>query len=73
MLGSLVYDIENGSRVSHSLGLAYSDECLDLSAVYSETPDQYSDLVTSREFFVRVSLRTLTDDSAAADLGSAIP
>jgi LPS-assembly protein len=39
VMGSLVYDLHNDSRVSHSLGLAYEDECFAISAVYSDTAD----------------------------------
>ena len=59
VLGGLIYDIENEATVTHSLGLAYGDECFEISAVYSETPEPYSDLVADRQLFFRVSLRTL--------------
>jgi LPS-assembly protein len=72
ILGSLVYDIDNGSPVTESFGFAYADECLQLSAVYSETPDQYSDLVTGREVFVRLSLRTLGDNKLPSLLDDSV-
>ena len=61
VLGSLVYDLRNDSRVSDSLGLAYADDCFSFSATYSETTDPYSDLVSERQIFFRVSLRTVAD------------
>ena len=72
VLGSLVYDIENGSPVKESFGLAYADDCLQVSAVYSETPEQYSDLVTGREVFVRLSLRTLGDNQLPSLLNDSV-
>jgi LPS-assembly protein len=71
VLGSLSYDIENQSPVTRSLGLAYSDECFDISAVYSETPERYSDLVTGRQVFVRINLRTLGDGRLTSQLPDA--
>ncbi len=61
VLGSLVYDLRNSSRVSDSLGLAYADDCFSVSATYSETTDPYSDLVSARQIYFRVSLRTIAD------------
>jgi LPS-assembly protein len=72
VLGSLVYDIENGSPVKESFGLAYADDCLQVSAVYSETPEQYSDLVTGREVFVRLSLRTLGNNQLPSLLNDSV-
>jgi LPS-assembly protein len=63
VLGAITYDLENESRVSQSFGLAYNDECIQISAVYSETPDRYTDLTTDRQVYVRVNLRTLGDDT----------
>jgi LPS-assembly protein len=71
VLGSLSYDIENQSPVTRSLGVAYSDECFDISAVYSETPERYSDLVTGRQVFVRINLRTLGDGRLTSQLPDA--
>ena len=59
VLASAVYDVENNSGVSQSLGLSYNDECFDLSAVYTETNAPYSDLVASRQIFLKINLRTL--------------
>ena len=67
--GAIVYDLENSSTVRQSIGLAYDDECLNLSATYSDTRDQYSDLVTGREVFVRINLRTLGSGELTSQLG----
>jgi LPS-assembly protein len=67
-LASVIYDIENASEVTRSLGLAYADECFEISAVYSETPERYSDLVTDRTIFFRINLRTLGDTAIRSDL-----
>ena len=68
VLGSMIYDIDHNSPVTQSFGLAYLDESLEFSTVYSETPEQYSDLVTGRQVFVRLNLRTLGDDQLASPL-----
>ena len=68
VLGGLVYDIENTAPVTHSVGLAYGDECFEISGLYSETPDRYSDLVTGRQVFVRINLRTLGDSSVSSEI-----
>ena len=69
-LGSVVYDMQNESLVSHSLGLGFSDDSFKISAVYSETPDPYSDLVSDRQIFVRVNLRTIGEGGFTANLDS---
>jgi LPS-assembly protein len=68
VLASLVYDLRNDSRVSDSLGLAYADDCFSFSATYSETTDPYTDLVSSRQVFFRMSLRTVADGGFGRDL-----
>jgi LPS-assembly protein len=72
VLGGLTYDIENDSTVTRSFGVAFDNDCVGVSALYSETPDRYSDLVTGREFFVRVSLRTLSDTTPASLLRNGV-
>ncbi len=61
--GSLIYDVENTARVEHSFGLAYDDECFNLSAEYSETRDRYTDVVTDQKVLFRVNLRTIGDSA----------
>jgi LPS-assembly protein len=67
-LGGLIYDIENDSAVSRSVGLGYADECFAISAVYTETLDPYTDLSTDHQVFVRINLRTLGDSDLTTDL-----
>jgi LPS-assembly protein len=54
------------------VGLGYADDCFEISALYSETPDRYSDLVSGRQVFVRINLKTLGDSSLSSDLGGGI-
>ncbi len=61
LLGSLVFDLGKNSLVSDSLGVAYADDCFSVSATYSETTDTYTDLVSARQIFFRLSLRTIAD------------
>ena len=68
VLGSIVYDIRNASTVSHSFGLAYADECFEISAVYSETPQPYSDLVADRQIYLRVNLKTIGSSQVTSQL-----
>lgn len=68
VLGSLVFDLDRGSSVSRSLGLAYGDDCFDLSAVYSETSEPYSDLVSDRRIFFRFNLRSLASSTFQSQL-----
>jgi LPS-assembly protein len=69
VLGSMVYDLKRDSFVSRGIGLAYADDCFELSAVYSETTDTYSDLVSDRRIFFRLSLRTLASSGFTSSLG----
>lgn len=70
VLGSLVYDLRNDARVSHSLGLGYEDECFAISAVYSDTTDPYSDLASERQIFLRISLKTIADSEFSREIDS---
>jgi len=67
VLGGLTFDIDKQARVRHAVGLAYDDECFNLSAIYSETRDAYTDLVSARQVFVRINLRTLGDSEVSVD------
>jgi LPS-assembly protein len=71
ILGSLVYDLNSRSSVSRSLGLAYADDCFEISAVYSEVTDPYSDLISERQIFFRLNLRTLASSTFSSQLGGA--
>ena len=56
--------------MSDSLGVAYADDCFSLSATYSEVTDLYSDLVSDRRIFFRVSLRTVGGGDFGQRLGT---
>ena len=66
--GSLVYDMENKAQVKHTIGLAFDNECFNLSATYSNTRDTYDDLVENKQFFVRFNLRTIGDSNLSYKL-----
>jgi LPS-assembly protein len=66
--GSLVYDMENKAQVKHTIGLAFDNECFNLSAIYSSTRDTYDDLVENKQFFVRFNLRTVGDSNLSYKL-----
>lgn len=66
--GAIVYDLEKSAQVEHNIGLAYDDECFNLSAEYSETRDRYSDIVTDQTLFFRVKLRTIGDSTLIQDI-----
>ena len=66
--GSLVYDMENKAQVKHTVGLAFDNECFNLSATYSNTRDTYDDLVENKQFFVRFNLRTIGDSNLSYKL-----
>jgi LPS-assembly protein len=66
--GSLVYDMENNAQVTHSIGLAFDNECFNLSATYSRTRDEYDDLVENKQFMVRFNLRTIGDSNLSYKL-----
>ncbi|TDI55972.1 MAG: LPS-assembly protein LptD [Alphaproteobacteria bacterium] len=61
--GSFVYDIENKAPVTHTIGLAFDNECFNLSVTYSNTRDTYDDIVENKQFFVRLNLRTIGDSN----------
>ncbi len=66
--GSLVYDMENQAPVTHSIGLAFDNECFNLSVTYSRTRDTYDDLVENKQFMVRFNLRTIGDNNLSYKL-----
>ena len=56
--------------VGDSLGLAYDYDCITLSLAFNETRSDYSDIVASRQIWMRLDLRTLGAATAATDLNS---
>ena len=69
-LGSVVYDIHSAALVGDSLGLAYDFDCISLSIAFNETRSDYSDIVASRQIWMRLDLRTLGAATVATDLNS---
>jgi LPS-assembly protein len=70
--GSFAYDIQNSALIGRSFGLAYDDECLSVSVAYNVTEANYSDIVPSREIWLRVELRTLGSATFVTDRNSPI-
>ncbi|MYZ49851.1 LPS-assembly protein LptD [Propylenella binzhouense] len=66
--GGITYDLENEGVVKQSIGLAYDDECFNLSATYAETRDRYSDIITDKQIFVRFNLRTIGDTALTSNV-----
>ncbi len=57
--GAVSYDIQNNALIGRSVGLAYDDECLSVSVAYNVVQANYSDVVPTREVWLRLQLRTL--------------
>jgi LPS-assembly protein len=68
MFGTVAYDIKNEQIASNSIGLAYDDSCLTFSVAYSETREDYSDIVAERQINFLLSLRTLGEASYRTDI-----
>lgn len=68
LVGSLVYDLHSDSWVSQTLGIAFQNECFDISAVYSQTTDAYTDLVSDRQVYLKFNLKTLGGSSFSRSL-----
>ena len=66
--GTIAYDLENSKIASNSIGLAYDDSCLTLAIAYSETHEDYSDIVASRRVSVLLQLRTLGEAQYRTDI-----
>ncbi len=68
--GTATYDIQNNAVASHSLGLAFDNECVTFAIAYNETRDSYTDVTPSRFLNFRLQLRTLGDTSLQTNLQS---
>jgi LPS-assembly protein len=68
MFGTVAYDIKNEKIASDSLGLAYDDSCVTFSIAYSETREDYSDVVAERQINFLLSLRTLGEAQYRTDI-----
>ncbi|MFO1185039.1 MAG: LPS-assembly protein LptD [Bauldia sp.] len=70
LFGSVVYDIRSAALVGDSLGIAYDNDCVSLSLAFNETRNDYSDIVASRQIWLRLDLRTLGAATTGVDLNS---
>jgi LPS-assembly protein len=69
LFGSMAYDVKNGLIASDSIGLAFDhDSCGTFSIAYSETRDDYDDVVASRQINFRLQLRTLGEVQHRTDI-----
>jgi LPS-assembly protein len=68
LYGTLAYDVKNEVIASNSLGLAFDNSCVTFAVTYSETREDYSDIVASRRVNVLLSLRTLGEQQYNADI-----
>jgi LPS-assembly protein len=68
LFGAVAYDVKNGLIASDSLGVAFDNSCVTFSVAYSETREDYSDIVASRQVNVLLQLRTLGDLQYRSDI-----
>jgi LPS-assembly protein len=68
--GQYVYDVHNAATVSQGIGLAYDDECFNLSLVYTETHNRYTDTPANRSVTLRFNLRTIGGAAYTQRLGN---
>lgn len=68
LFGTMAYDVKNNVIASDSVGLAFDNSCVTLSVTYSETREDYSDLVASRKVNVLLQLRTLGEAQYKTDI-----
>jgi LPS-assembly protein len=68
MFGTVAYDVKNHVIASDSVGLAFDNECVTFSVAYSETREDYSDIVASRQINVLLQLRTLGEAQYRTDI-----
>ncbi len=68
LFGTMAYDLKNEKIASDSIGLAYDDSCVTFSVAYSETREDYSDIIASRQINFLLSLRTLGDVQYRTDI-----
>jgi LPS-assembly protein len=68
LYGALAYDVKNEAMASSSLGLAFDNSCVTFAVTYSETRENYSDIVASRKVNVLLTLRTLGEAQYRTDI-----
>ncbi len=68
LYGALAYDVKNEALASSSVGLAFDNSCVTFALTYSETREDYSDIVASRQVNFLLSLRTLGQAQSKTDI-----
>jgi LPS-assembly protein len=68
--GSFAYDLGSAAIASNSVGVAFDNQCITMSIAYSETRENYTDLVPDRWINFRVELRTLGEGAINANLNT---
>lgn len=68
LYGTMAYDIKNDAIARDSLGLAFDNSCVTFAVTYSETRENYSDVVASRQLNVSLQLRTLGEGQYRSDI-----
>lgn len=69
VFGSLAYDVKNSVIASDSIGLAFDHAaCGTFSIAYSETREDYSDVIASRQINFLLQLRTLGEAQYRTDI-----
>ena len=69
VFGSMAYDVKNGVIASDSIGLAFDHAaCGTFSIAYSETREDYSDIIASRQINFLLQLRTLGEAQYRTDV-----
>jgi len=69
VFGSMAYDVKNGVIASDSIGLAFDHAaCGTFSIAYSETREDYSDVIASRQINFLLQLRTLGEAQYRTDI-----
>jgi len=72
LFGTVAYDVENDAIASNSLGVAFDNSCATLSVTFSETREDYSDIVASRRVNVLLQLRTLGEAQYKTDIAGTV-
>lgn len=68
LYGTVAYDVKNNVIASDSVGLAFDNSCVTFAVTYSETREDYSDIVAARKVNVLLSLRTLGEAQYKTDI-----
>jgi LPS-assembly protein len=68
LYGTVAYDVKNELIASNSVGLAFDNSCVTFAVTYSETREDYSDIVASRKVNFLLQLRTLGEAQYRTDI-----